>query len=213
MSSSSSHDPTFRVEHLFGSKTRARLLGLFIQNADQRYFVRELTRKIDAQLNSVRRELGNLMEMGLIQEVVAVEDPKEKKGVSSEKRKFYQANKEFALFADLRSLLKKIQLLMKKNLVQEIDAHGKVDLLILTGRFVDNPDVPVDLLVIGEIQEPLLQKLLGEFEREFGQEVNFTVMAKDEYLYRKQVSDRFLYSILNAEHMVMLDRLKGQPKV
>ena len=107
----------------------------------------------------------------------------------------------------MRALIKKMQLMLKKNLVQQIDAKGKVDLLILTGRLVDQPSIPVDMLVIGEMAEPDLQKLFVEFEKEVGQEVNFTVMAKEEYNYRKQVSDRFLYSILNVEHVTMIDRM------
>lgn len=190
----------FKIEQLFGSKTRTRLLSHFLHNADQRYFVRELARKIDAQLNSVRRELINLMDIGIIKEIVEVD--------GKEKKKFYAADQDFFMFQDLRALFKKVQLMMKKSLVQEIDSHGKVVLLVLTGRFVDNATIPVDMLVIGEIKEEDLQKLLTEFEKEVGQEVNYTVMTKEEYLYRKQVSDRFLYSILNVEHVTMIDRLK-----
>ena len=53
----------FRVEQLFGSRTRARLLTLFLENADRAFYVRELTRRIDTQLNSVRRELKNLVDV------------------------------------------------------------------------------------------------------------------------------------------------------
>lgn len=199
MAKEASKDKGFKIEHLFGSRTRARLLNHFMHNAGQRYFVRELTRKIDAQLNSVRRELINLVEIGIVKELVETDN--------KEKRKFYQADQDFFLFPDMRALIKKMQLMLKKNLVQQIDAKGKIELLILTGRFVDQNTIPVDLLVIGEMAEPDLQKLLVEFEKEVGQEVNFTVMSKEEYNYRKQVSDRFLYSILNVEHVTMIDRL------
>ena len=57
----------FGIEQLFGSKTRSRLLQLFLKQPDEKYFVRELTRKIDAQLNSVRRELNNLVELGVVE--------------------------------------------------------------------------------------------------------------------------------------------------
>lgn len=199
MAKSSDKDQGFRIEQLFGSRTRARLLNHFMHNADQRYFVRELARKIDAQLNSVRRELMNLVDIGIVKEMVETDN--------KEKRKFYCADQNFFLFNDMRALIKKVQLMLKKNLVQQIDAKGKIELLVLTGRFVDQPTIPVDLLVIGQMAEPDLQKLLDEFEREVGQEVNFTVMSKDEYNYRKQVSDRFLYSILNVDHVTMIDRL------
>src|SRR5688572_12527626 len=54
------------VEQLFGSKTRVKLLQLFYSNPNRSFFVREITRKIDEQINSVRRELSNLLSIGII---------------------------------------------------------------------------------------------------------------------------------------------------
>ncbi len=48
------------VEKLFGSKTRAKLLNLLFENTDKSFYVREITRVIEEQINSVRRELLNL---------------------------------------------------------------------------------------------------------------------------------------------------------
>ena len=45
------------LEHLFGSRTRVKLLKIFLSNPDKDYFVRELTRKIKERINSARREL------------------------------------------------------------------------------------------------------------------------------------------------------------
>ena len=96
---------TFKLEQMFGSKTRARLMGLFLQHPDEAFFVRELTRRIDAQLNSVRRELKNLMEIGLISEKAG--DNRVKSKALADKKKYYNVNKDFILFDDLRSLFKK----------------------------------------------------------------------------------------------------------
>jgi len=54
------------LEKLFGSKTRAKLLNLFFENSSKSYYVREITRVIDEQINSVRRELLNLDSIGII---------------------------------------------------------------------------------------------------------------------------------------------------
>ena len=54
------------IEKLFGSKTRAKLLELFFSNVNKSYYVREITRVIDEQINSVRRELINLESIGVI---------------------------------------------------------------------------------------------------------------------------------------------------
>src|ERR1700759_298362 len=54
------------IEQLFGSKTRVKLLQLFYTNPNRSFYVREITRKVDEQINSVRRELSNLLSIGII---------------------------------------------------------------------------------------------------------------------------------------------------
>ena len=203
-SSTAKKKSVFRLEQLFGSKTRARLLGIFLNHPEEAFFVRELTRKIDAQLNSVRREIQNLIELGLVKEVDG-KDLKAKK--PSENKKFFQADTESILFYDLRALMQKAQILLNKNLVQEIDKRGQIDYLMLTGKFVRDASIPVDLLIVGSMQQKPLQEVVKSFEQQLGDEVNFTVMPRDEFLYRKQISDRFLFSVLEAHKVVMIDRL------
>jgi len=196
----------FKLEQLFGSKTRARLLAVFLRHPEQAYFVRELTRKIDAQLNSVRRELQNLVEFGA---VVECKDQSIDKaaGKLSEKKKFFMANPEFMLFEDLRGLFTKASIFLKNNLVQEIDDHGDIVFLAFTGRFVGNMDAPTDILIVGNIDQKALQKVVSAFESEMGHEINYTLMPKEEFLYRRQVTDRFLFSLLEGEKIVMIDRV------
>ena len=54
------------IEKLFGSKTRAKLLQLFFENPERSFYVREITRVIEEQINSVRRELINLESIAII---------------------------------------------------------------------------------------------------------------------------------------------------
>jgi predicted transcriptional regulator len=200
--------PDFKLEQLFGSKTRARLLGIFMQNSERPFFVRELTRKIDAQLNSVRREIDNLLKLGIIKEAQKAKVKGEKN--NKDKKKYYIVNPDFMLFEDLRSLFKKVQILMKQNLVQQIDDKGKIDYLAFTGKFVDEKDVPTDIIIVGGIDQKVLQKLVKAFENEFGAEINYTLMPRDEFLYRRQITDRFLFSILEREKVEMINRVKDQ---
>ncbi len=197
--------PIFKLEQMFGSKTRARLIGLFLQYPKETFFVRELTRRIDAQLNSVRRELKNLIEMGLIIEKHS--DQRKKGKALSEKKKYYTANQSFILFDDLRAVFQKIQILLKQNLVQEIDENGSIIFFAFTGRFIDAPEIPTDLFIVGTMKPGSLEKVISKFETEFNYEVNYTLMTKEEFLDRKQIGDRFLLSLLNTDKIVMIDRL------
>ena len=56
------------LEQLFGSRTRTKLLRLFLMHPERAFYIRELTRLIDTQINSVRRELQNLQSGGVIRE-------------------------------------------------------------------------------------------------------------------------------------------------
>lgn len=196
----------FKLEQLFGSKTRARLLGLFLSQPKTKFFVRELTRKIDAQLNSVRRELKNLVELGAVVEVSDGIDASKKKTLS-EKKKYYRANTDFILFEDLASLFQKVQILLKQNIVQEIKQHGTVDFFAFTGRFCGVVDQQTDMIIVGSIPEDKLLETISSFEKEVGHEVNFTLMTKDEFIYRRQLTDRFLTSILNQKKIVVVDNI------
>ncbi|MFZ2682345.1 MAG: helix-turn-helix domain-containing protein [Patescibacteria group bacterium] len=200
----------FRVEQLFGSRTRARLLGLFLENSERAFFVRELARRIDAQLNSVRRELKNLVDVGIVHEVdgetVEVESKDDEDGKVDNKR-FYQANSDFPIFEDLRGVMKKVAVLMNHTLTQEMSKHGRLDLLILTGSFTDTPTIPTDILVVGELKEEGVQSSIAEFEKEIGREVNYTYMPRDEFEYRYDVGDRFLTSILQGKRVVLSDTI------
>ncbi len=200
----------FRIEQLFGSRTRARLLGLFLENSDRAFFVRELARRIDAQLNSVRRELKNLVDIGIVLEVDNDHHQPEERdedGGKIDNKRFYQVNQNFPIFADLRGVMKKVAVLMNHTLMQALAKHGRLDLLILTGSFTDAHTIPSDVLVVGELSEEGVQASIGEFEKEIGREINYTYMPREEFEYRRDVGDRFLASILQGKRVVLLDAI------
>ena len=200
----------FRIEQLFGSGTRVKLLALLLEIPERSYYVREITRKIDAQLNSVRRELSNLIGLGLVLEVEGrmFENESEGKGKKADdKKKFYMANKDHVFFEELRSIMKKSAVLMNKGFVDEVSHEGKIEFLCLTGRFVDDTSVPSDLLIVGSISAPKLQAAIERFESEIGREINYTFMPLEEYHYRLEVKDRFLESLLKSENIILIDKI------
>lgn len=189
----------FEIEQLFGSRTRARLLGLFLENADRSFFVREVARRVDAQLNAVRRELKNLLDVGIILEIDGTG------GEKGEKKKFYQANRIFPLFEDLRNVMRKVGILMNKSLVEGLQREGELQLVLLTGRFVDESAIPTDVLIVSTCSPEVVATAIADFERDLGREVNYTSLSPSEYRYRKDVGDRFIQSIFSEKHAVLFD--------
>src|SRR5476651_924000 len=80
------------VEQLFGSKTRVKLLQLFYSNPNRSFYVREITRKIDEQINSVRRELSNLLSIGIIT------------SDNNNNKLYYEVNQKYEYYQPLREI-------------------------------------------------------------------------------------------------------------
>lgn len=204
------------LEQLFGSRTRTKLLRIFLMHPEKAFYIRELTRLIDTQINSVRRELQNLTESGVIRDVElsVLSDgeqsiPSKKSRTSSDKqpKKYFRANPDFILHSELKSLFAKSPRLLQNALEQELDHLGTIDLVVLTGFFVDREDTPIDMLIVGAVLRSRLSKLVHGFEKEIEREINYTTMTTDEFLYRKSIVDRFLFSILEGKKIVVVDRL------
>lgn len=192
------------LEHIFGSKTRVKLLSIFVNHPEQSFYVRELVRHLGMQINSVRRELANLSNFGILKS----SGGDQTRGVSSALRKrYYQVNRDFIIYNELQSLLKKAELLLEQNLVRRISLLGDVKFLILCGVFVGE-EALTDMLIVGKMPSLSLQKLLKRFENEMGYEVRYTLMSPEEFYYRKNITDRFLYSILEGKKIVMIDKTR-----
>lgn len=199
------------LEHLFGSRTRVKLLRIFFREPGKRFFVRELTRLLDVQINAIRRELQHLTNAGIISSITdeslsaydeVNDDPHETK------RKYYRLNEHSVLFPELRALLMKSHVLGEQSLVTELLAIGDVQVLLFTGVFTNTKDAPIDMLVVGDIAERKVAKVVTDFEHEHGAQIRYTVLLARDYLERKQLTDRFLYSVLDAPHQMAVDNLK-----
>ncbi|MEK9151897.1 MAG: hypothetical protein AAB692_00870 [Patescibacteria group bacterium] len=196
------------LDRLIGSKTRVRLLQLFLANPKQPFFVRELTRKISAQINAVRNELKTLESLSIVEASEApLSTGAAAEAVAAAQRRYYRLNTESLLYPELRALFLKARMVTEKDFVKKIADAGAIQYLALMGSFVGMTDAPTDLVVVGKVNRDKLNSLIKNFEKEIGREINFTVMTPQEYKYRRDVTDRFLYSILDGKKIVIIDAL------
>lgn len=213
---------------LFGSNARVKILKLFILHPRERFYIRQVARDLKLQLNSVRRELENLEQFGLLISNSAVnpemgendgvfvfeqdkgkgkKQEKKKKALTKSEKKYYQVNAGFILYEEIKSLLVKAQFLYEREFVDRLRKAGVPRLLILTGFFVNKQNGLVDMLLVGRFNKPKLLKIIRELEGELGKEVNFAVMDLREFKYRKDITDIFLYDILEGKKIVAIDDL------
>lgn len=193
------------IEQLFGSKTRVKLLQLFYSNPNRSFYVREITRKIDEQINSVRRELANLLSIGIIS------------SDNNNNRLYYEVNQQYEYYRALSAIFGKSAAKTLAAVGREVTPNesddiaalkkvGNVELAILTGQFTRDESAGIDLLVVGDINQTKLNKHVSEMEAKEGKEIRFVSMDGKEYQYRDQVNDRFLNKVKVAKKQILIDK-------
>ncbi|SRR6266568_4409022 len=195
------------IEQLFGSKTRVKLLQLFYGNPNRSFYVREITRKIDEQINSVRRELSNLLNIGII-----VSD-------TTNNRLYYEVNQAYEYYEPLLAVFghggstpdtakkgtsKKPKLVPQDQ--EQLKALGNVELALYTGQFTRDESSGIDFMVVGDVNQNALQKFVGELEKKEGKEIRYTLMTLSEFQYRRQIKDRFINMVLDSKKQVLVDK-------
>ena len=184
----------YMLKRLFTSKARIKLLETFLLNPDGEFFIRELTRKLNEQINSVRRELGNLKSMGLL------------RSRFKNRKKFYVVNKSFILFNELRSILIKASSTLD-NISKKLQKLGKIDLLVITGIFLEK-NTPTDLFIVGEVDKQQLEDLVNR-EIETKRPIKTSIISKEDFLYRLKINDKFVKELMNdPENIIAVNRLE-----
>ncbi|MBQ6320978.1 transcriptional regulator [Candidatus Saccharibacteria bacterium] len=186
------------LEKLFGSKTRAKLLNLFFGNADKSFYVREITRVIEEQINSVRRELLNLESIGVI------------KNETYDNKVYYSANMKHPYAHALVEIFSKKVDMNKDRDVKESswEEYIKPVKKYLAAVMVTNR-VPgqegVDLLIVGDDKTKKLTHWAEVVEKKVGKPLNYVIFSVEDFLYRKSVRDRFILDILEMDISDLID--------
>lgn len=224
------------LEKIFGSKARVKILKAFLMNPDEKFYIRQLARDLKLQVNSVRRELLNLEDFGLLYSDNNIknsplsslelnsssaettdleakelgvgkesEEGEEEKGIKE--RKYYQVNKNFILFPEIKSLIVKSQILTGESFIKKLKMICEPKFILLTGMFLNNDNSPTDVLIVADIEKDKLINIIHDLEAELGREVNFTAMDEKEFRYRQEVADVFLHGVLNSKKIILLDKI------
>jgi hypothetical protein len=207
------------VDQLFGSKTRVKLLQLFYSNPNRAFYVREITRKIDEQINSVRRELSNLLSIGIIT------------SDATNNRLYYEVNQEYEHYKPLAAIFGGLQLeaeapakadkkdakkteapaAPKADVAREhpmakgFRGLGKIDLALLTGQFTRDDQSGIDVLIVGDVNQSKADKFMADLEKAENKELRYAVLPLDNYKYRVQIKDRFISNVLEAKKQVIIN--------
>lgn len=188
-----SKEKAMPLEKLFGSKTRAKLLALFFENTEKSYYVREITRVIEEQINSVRRELTNLSALGLV------------KIENYENKVYYSANMKHPFARPMTEIFARSNAMNYAVDGQTIEVRrttwedyvrpvaNLVSALIVTNRLPGQDGL--DLLIVGDDRTHKLTHWAEIIEKRQGKPLNYAIISREDYIYRKSVRDKFISSV------------------
>jgi hypothetical protein len=179
---------------LITSKSRVKLLNVFLGSPSEMYHVRELVRRTNDEINAVRRELAFLEKKGIL-----TREPRAN-------RVYYSFNKAYPFYYDLLRLGSK-NIGLGADVLKNKVKLGRIKYAMFSGRFLrkmkEQPD-EVDLLIVGNIVLPELALLVREEEKRLNTEINYTVMTEEEFDFRKKKRDPFIVSILSGSRVMLL---------
>jgi len=190
------------IDALFGSKTRVKLLHLFLNNPGRAFYVREITRLIDEQINSVRRELANMLKVGII------------KSDTSDNKLYYEVDQRYEHYVPLRAIFgdsdeaHQVVEASKPSTLDwqaRLDELGSIRLAIMGGVFVNGSASKIDLLLVGNPAPAKLKTFIKTLEKKEGRELNYSVLPYDEFYYRLSIRDKFITELLSSKHVLLRD--------
>lgn len=158
--------------------------------------MRQTERLVNERINSVREALLSLAEGGLIK--------KENVG----RKVLFWANSEGLYFDELLRIVCKLGGLGKR-IIKEKQRFGKIKTAFLTSNFY-YPQTrradEIDLFVVGVVSMAELAKVCAEEGKKKGWEINYSVMAPEEFSFRQKNKDPFLNKVLQRNRLILLGK-------
>ena len=194
--------PKALAEWLF-PRVRRQVLGLLLTGPEQRWHLREIVRRTDCALGTVRRELEGLAAAGIV--------TRNRDG----NRVYYQANTVCPIHAELRGMMLKTVGLADVLRDALAPLAGKIAVAFVYGSIAGGgagPESDVDVLVVGRVTFAEVALALGPAQDSLRREVNPTVYSRAEFRRKAEAGHHFVLSVLKGPKILLVgaeDELAG----
>ncbi|MEN9327279.1 MAG: hypothetical protein RI947_87 [Candidatus Parcubacteria bacterium] len=182
------------LSSIIPSKARRKILELFFHHPAESYYLRKIVRDVDEEVNAVKRELDILSEAKLLHKERRLN------------KIFYTLNKNYIYYDEfLRIFTKSTKL--ADTVSKNISKLGKVKFAVVSTKFSKQTPIKEDeiyFLLVGTIVVPEIVNIVAEAEKDFGREINYTVMTEDEFAFRKKNNDPFIWRFLKQPKIMLV---------
>jgi hypothetical protein len=182
------------------SNQKTAVLAFFLLAPERSFSLKELSKRLhisDKVLVNILREFD---ELSLIEV-------------------FRKDNSELFIINQKHKLLPQIKLSVVKNqkpyedeLFNAVKKLGEIKGAFLSGVFTGQPQLPVDILLVGKINLNKLDLFLQNCKKMLNVDINYSIMTVDEFLMRRDTFDRFLKDIFDYRHVVVIDNTQQRKR-
>jgi len=187
------------TEKIFGSRTRAKILGWLFTHPDESFFVRQIASILEEDPTNVSREMAKLEELGIL------------RSKRSGNLKQFRTNRECSFFEELKGLVLKTSGVAGRIQDALVKLSG-IEFAFVYGSYAkgeENADSDVDLLIIGNVDLDRLDSSLGRLEKNLGRDINYVVYSMEEFKTKRKARDGFLMDVLRTKKIMMVGAENG----
>ncbi len=187
----------FDLTKLFGSKTRTKILEKFFLefesgNTDG-FHMRALSRDLDEQINSIKRELDSLEDLNIL------------KSREEAKKKYFFLNKNFFLIDEFKNIF--LKTFNPEDSIKKFfkEQHTLSLVLIndaLSKRLTWNTNNIVDIFLIWEIDKILFNDFLAKTF--FNRKIKYAIITQSDFEKRLEYKDKLIFNILKQSWNIFL---------
>lgn len=180
------------LKSLFSSAIRADVLALLLNNADERFYVREISTLLRKNPSGVKRELDNLEKMGILTS----------KKVAN--LKYFQADKKSPFFTELKSIIAKS--LGATGALKAMLKTTNVKTAFIFGPYVESEEADtVDVFIVGPASLPL--EGIKDIEERFSKKISVKLMDETEFKTKRENNDADLEKLLAGDKIILMGKL------
>ena len=182
------------IDWLF-PEVRKKVLALLLGSPDNRWYLRDIERRLGLAIGTIRRELTGLTSAGIV--------AKSKDG----NRTYYQANIDCPFFPELSGLLRKTAGVVDVLCEAMKPLLKKIKVAFVYGSFATDSaktSSDVDLMVIGSCRFSEVVDAIGQAQNKLGREVNPSVYPVDEFREKVKAEHHFLNTVLREPKVFVI---------
>ncbi len=200
------------LEKLFGSSAKVKLIKLFLLNPESVYDIAQASERSKVSASVARKEINNLEKINFIKPKFYIKEVKVQRNrnieVMRKRANGWTLDPKFPYIEAMELFLSNVNPFKHSDIVQKISRAGKIQLLIIAGVFIKDPESRLDLLVVGDnLKLGFLENIIRTIESEIGKEIRYAVFETSEFKYRYSIFDKLIRDVVDFPHEKIINKL------